>query len=661
MKNTHLVISLAGAITLSLIPIPTYAQLYAGTSGDGEGKVYVYQGGTNWTAISPSLGYAVLDIIQFNGTLYAATTSGGIGEVWRYDGGTSWTVVGTNMDEGVCALEIYNGQLYAGTAYSGGNLYRYNGTNFNYVGSVPNFYGIRAMYSSSYGFLQLGDIWSDIFGHYDGNNLHYDTNLFRSCVVDFAEYNNKLYAATEEDADLLGSTDGVNWADVLDYNDTYALWQLAPFQGQLYLGYGNGLLAYMDSSNVWHSVLTNSDSIISMVAAGNTSLYFGIGAEAVGVPTGNGPGYIYAYTGNGATSATLVSGPMGDGVQCLYISDALQISPAAGFSACGPVGGPFTVTNETFTLTNIGANSLDWSLSNTSLWLNASPTGGTLPGGAATSVTVCLNSNAYSLSIGVYTATLWFTNLSDSVVQSHQFTLTVTNLPIIICPSNITVTTCDTNGAVVNYTVAVSGGCPLIITNCVPSSGSTFPPGTTTVNCCATDSCGQSNCCSFTVTVSPPPLSITCPSNITATTCDTNGVVVNYPALTVSGGCPPIMTNCVLSSGSVFPMGTNTVNCCATDSWGQSNCCSFTVTVSPLVTSVQISNVVESGTNIVITWGSIPGATYSVLRTNNLRAPTANWPAIVTGYPSGGAAGSSVSYTDTTATATMNFYRISSP
>ena len=37
--------------------------------------VYAYQGGTDWTAISPSLGDAVLDIINFNGTLYAATMS----------------------------------------------------------------------------------------------------------------------------------------------------------------------------------------------------------------------------------------------------------------------------------------------------------------------------------------------------------------------------------------------------------------------------------------------------------------------------------------------------------------------------------------------------------------------------------------------------------
>jgi sugar lactone lactonase YvrE len=454
---------------ISAIPVETYAKLYAGTSGSGEGKVYVYQGGTNWTAISPSLGYAVLDILQFNGTLYAATTSNEVptacsgGQVWRYDGGTSWTVVGDNMDNAVCSLETYNGQLYAGTANNGGKLYRYNGANFDYVGYVAYFEGIRAMYSSSYGYLQLGDIRQDIFGHYDGTNLYFDAYVpNESCVVDFAEYNNMLYAGTELDADVYGSTNGTNWSDVLPCPiDAYALWKLQPFQGQLYLGYGDGQLAYMDSSNVWHSVLTASDSIISMVATGNDMLYFGTGVEAVGDvedQPSSGPGYVYAYTGNGATNATRISGPMGDGVQCLYYFTGLLITPGTGFGATGYVGGPFTVTNETFSLTNTGTNSLDWSLANTSSWLDASPAGGTLTnGGPAATVTVSLNSNAYSLTSGIYTATVWFTNLSDSVVQGRQFSLTVGSVPVITAePSNQTVCA----GSCATFSVAVSGTGP---------------------------------------------------------------------------------------------------------------------------------------------------------------------------------------------------------
>ncbi len=607
-------------MALSAMPVETYAQLLAGTGGSGGGMVYAYQGGTNWTAISPSLGSAVLDIIEFKGTLYAATMSYSLGgEVWRYDGGTSWTVVGDNMDNEVCALEIYNGQLYAGTAENGGNLYLYNGTNFVYVGAVANFSGIRAMHSSSYGYLQLGEIDSDMFGRYDGNNFYYDTNFAKSCIVNFAEYNNKLYAAGEEPADLFGSTNGINWSLVLSYNSAYALWGMEPFQGQLYLGYSDGTLAYIDSSEAWHSVLTVSDSIISMVAGGNTMLYFGTGAGAVGVATGSGPGYVYAYTGNGATDATLISGPLGTGVQCLYYPpDPLLITPVAGFDASVYVGGPFSITNETFTLTNTGTNSLDWSLTNTSSWLDASPGGGTLPVGGTTNVTVSLNSNAYSLTSGIYTVTVWFADLNDGVVQSRQFTLTVIGPPVITCPGNITVTTTNSGGAVVNYNVTVSDGCPPITTNCVPPSGSVFPIGATTVNCSATDSCGQSNSCSFTVTVLPL-LSITCPGNITVTTTNPDGAVVNY-TVTVSGGCPPITTNCVPPSGSVFPIGTTTVNCSATDSCGQSASCSFTVGVDALL--------ITPGTGLTAASGCVGGPfsiTNETFSLTNIGTAPLNW------------------------------------
>jgi hypothetical protein len=73
---------------------------------------------------------------------------------------------------------------------------------------------------------------------------------------------------------------------------------------------------------------------------------------------------------------------------------------------------------------------------------------------------------------------------------------------------------------------------------------------------------------------------------------------------------------------------------------------------------VLYTNVSHSGSSTVLTWTSKAGASYSVLRTNNLSAPLSTWPAIVTGYTAGA---SSLSYTDTTATASQNFYRVRSP
>jgi len=80
--------------------------------------------------------------------------------------------------------------------------------------------------------------------------------------------------------------------------------------------------------------------------------------------------------------------------------------------------------------------------------------------------------------------------------------VTVKSLALsITCPSNITVRATSPAGAVVNYTVTTSGGCSAITVIGNPPSGSTFPIGVTTVNCTATDACGQQANCSFKVTV----------------------------------------------------------------------------------------------------------------------------------------------------------------
>jgi hypothetical protein len=92
------------------------------------------------------------------------------------------------------------------------------------------------------------------------------------------------------------------------------------------------------------------------------------------------------------------------------------------------VGGPFSVNSEIFSLTNSGTAALIWSLCNTSLWLNASPAGGTLASGApAATVTVSLNAAANSLAAGTCTATVWFTNTSTGFVASRQFILTTSS------------------------------------------------------------------------------------------------------------------------------------------------------------------------------------------------------------------------------------------
>jgi hypothetical protein len=68
--------------------------------------------------------------------------------------------------------------------------------------------------------------------------------------------------------------------------------------------------------------------------------------------------------------------------------------------------------------------SFNWSLGSTSTWLNVSNSNGTLtPGGGASSVSLALDPAANLLPAGVYTASVWFTNLGSGLAQLRQFTL----------------------------------------------------------------------------------------------------------------------------------------------------------------------------------------------------------------------------------------------
>jgi Concanavalin A-like lectin/glucanases superfamily/Subtilase family len=107
--------------------------------------------------------------------------------------------------------------------------------------------------------------------------------------------------------------------------------------------------------------------------------------------------------------------------------DALDVTPATGFTAGGPLGGPFSPAFQSFTLTNIGSGSLNWSLAGKPSWLDVSSGGGTLtPGGPAATVTVSLNTSAASgLPAGIYYANVSFTNLTSGIGQGRAFILVV--------------------------------------------------------------------------------------------------------------------------------------------------------------------------------------------------------------------------------------------
>ena len=79
-----------------------------------------------------------------------------------------------------------------------------------------------------------------------------------------------------------------------------------------------------------------------------------------------------------------------------------------------------------------------------------------------------------------------------------------TTPPELACPSSVSVIdrVADGPGQVVTFTVtAVDDLDPEPVVVCVPPSGSTFPRGTTLVNCTATDASGNQSTCQFPVSV----------------------------------------------------------------------------------------------------------------------------------------------------------------
>lgn len=135
---------------------------------------------------------------------------------------------------------------------------------------------------------------------------------------------------------------------------------------------------------------------------------------------------------------------------------------------------------------------------------------------------------------------------------------------------------------VVNYQVEAVDTCSAVMTNCSPASGSSFPAGTTTVTCIFTDACSNSFTNSFTVTViDDQPPTLMCPTNLVFGNdmgqCSKSNVT--YMIVATDNCDTNVAVMCTPPEGSTFPVGTNMVTCMATDDSGNTNTCSFTVTV----------------------------------------------------------------------------------
>ncbi len=148
---------------------------------------------------------------------------------------------------------------------------------------------------------------------------------------------------------------------------------------------------------------------------------------------------------------TGLSNPAGIAIPQFVCLDYLGIKPSEGLNTSGVAGGPFDPISKTYTLMNNGPNSLDWTVTVTEPWLDVSLIGGTLASGASTTVDVSLNSFANSLSAGVYSDTVEFTNVISGVTQTREVILTITLEQAKLIPSD------GDLGDEFGHSVAISG------------------------------------------------------------------------------------------------------------------------------------------------------------------------------------------------------------
>jgi CSLREA domain-containing protein len=210
------------------------------------------------------------------------------------------------------------------------------------------------------------------------------------------------------------------------------------------------------------------------------------------------------------------------------------------------------------------------------------PTGTDNCPGATTTQTAGLPSGS-TFPVGTTTNTFKVTDAAGHEATC-SFTVTVEDheKPVVTVPANIVVSTDpNTCSAVVTFNATATDNCAGVTVMSSPASGSTFPKGTTTVTSTATDASGNQDSKTFTVTVNDTQApSITCPANIVVDAPQGScSAQVNF-TITAQDNCPGTVTvGSSPASGSVFPVGTTTVNASATDASGNTATCMFTVTV----------------------------------------------------------------------------------
>jgi large repetitive protein len=195
------------------------------------------------------------------------------------------------------------------------------------------------------------------------------------------------------------------------------------------------------------------------------------------------------------TTLAVFNGTNPNGTWSLYVYDDCRFgagSIASGWSLEINAAGPFVTVPSDITVPNDPGQA--------GAVVNYVVTGGDHVNDPITPV--CSMPSGSFFPIGTTTVTCQVED-TNGRAATDSFTVTVTDSegPALTLPANIVVPASGPGGATVTYVASATDNGVSVTVACNPPSGSSFPVGTTTVTCTATDSGNLSTSGSFTVTV----------------------------------------------------------------------------------------------------------------------------------------------------------------